>query len=130
MLEGLSAIYKVIKQSFTPGLLHKLKHHAIHHSKHDKHPSNYTAQVDQKLAQLVVLPGDLHGEWRELKSHLDVLAADFRVLFFVLGQGIRPGLVVTFVAGLGCVYEHVRHKFKELEIVVVVRVRSCFRLTD
>jgi hypothetical protein len=63
LLEGFSAINKVIKQSFTPGLFHELKHHAIHHSEHDKHPSHYTTQVDQKLAKLVVLASDLHGKW-------------------------------------------------------------------
>jgi hypothetical protein len=130
LLEGLSAINKVIKQSLAPGLLHELKHHTIHHSKHDKNASNYSAQVYQELAELVVLTSDLHGEGREFKSHLDVLAADFRILLLVLGQGVRPGLVVTLVAGLGCVHEYVGHEFKELEIVVVLLVRFFFHLTD
>lgn len=125
-----ASINKVIKQSFTPGPFNELKHHTIQHSENDENPSDNAAQVDQEFAKLIVLASDLHGERWEFKGHFDLLASDLRVLFLVLGEWVGPGLVVSFVAGLGCVYKDMGHKFEELKVVVELLRFLLFYLTN
>jgi len=72
----------------------------------------------------------LHSERREFKHHLDELIPYLIVFFFVLGQRVGPGLVVTFVASLGCIYKDVGYKFEELKVVINLCWFLLFFLTD
>jgi len=125
-----ASINKINKQSLAPGAFDKLAHHTIHHSENNEDPSDDAAHIDEELAELVVLPGDLHSKRWELKGHLDLLASDLSVFFFVLGQRVGPRFVVTFVASLRCVYKDMGHKFKELEVVIILCRFLLFFLKD